>query len=302
MKKLLLPALALFSVSAANAWDYTGHMLVDQVAYENVSPRVRERVGKLVATIENKYNDHQPYNFVTAGAWMDDMRSMPNYPWGPLHYVDAAYTPSGMPFVDPPPPNVLTAVADALATLKNKESTEEKQSEALAMLLHMVGDMHQPLHCVDWNDKGGNGYFIYGIPFSDLGKKQIPNLHAFWDKSFRFDSQNDKIVELYRAPWPSDRPKSTDSGLVHDEALKIIAKYPKASLEPLKLGQPREWAMESHLIACIFAYPVRPHPTDAEVVTLTPDYVHQAHEIACERIAMGGYRLAALLEDLFGKE
>src|SRR4051794_23495299 len=71
MKKYLAAALSLFVLNPlANAWDYTGHMLVDQVAYANVSPQVRERVGALVATLENKYNVRQPYQFVTAGAWM----------------------------------------------------------------------------------------------------------------------------------------------------------------------------------------------------------------------------------------
>ena len=71
--------------------------------------------------------------------------------------------------------------------------------------------------------------------------------------------------------------------------------------EPSSGEDPREWARESHVIACLFAYPVRPHPTEAEVVTLTPDYVHSAHEIACERIAIAGYRLAELLDQLFNK-
>ena len=301
MKKIVFPTLLLFSLfSAAHAWDYTGHMLVDQIAYENVSPRVRERIAKLVPLLENKYNDHKPYNFITAGAWMDDMRSSPNYAWGPLHYVDAPYTPAATPFIEPPPPTVLSGIADAIGVLKNTEATEQEQSVAIAMLLHFVGDVHQPLHCIDWNDRGGNGYFIYGIPFSDIGKKSIPNLHSFWDKSFRFDVPKDHVVELYRAPWPTDRPTSSEEGLVHDQAAKIIAAFPKSAVGPLKAGDTREWAHESYTIACLFAYPVRPHPTDVEVVALPLDYVHQAHEIACERIALAGYRLADLLETLIG--
>ncbi len=288
-------------LAGARAWDYTGHMLVTQIAYENVSPKVRERVAKLTAMLENKYNDHKPYNFITAGAWMDDMRSQPNNPWGPLHYVDIPYTATGTPFVPPPAPNLLTAIAADTATLQNKAASEAQIADATGQLLHFVGDVHQPLHCVDWNDKGGNGYFIYGVTFTDIGKRSVPNLHTFWDKAFRFDADNGHIVELYHAPFTSDRPTSAASGIVHDEALKIIAKYPKSSVGLLKENEPVEWARESHLIACLFSYPVRPHPTDAEVVTLSPDYAHQAHEIACERIALAGYRLAAMLESFFGK-
>jgi hypothetical protein len=276
-------------------------MLVDQIAYQNVSPRVRERVVQMVSTLENKYNEHQPYNFVTAGAWMDDMRSMPNYPWGPLHYLDVPYTAAAIPFVTGDEPSVLTGIRDSVAVLKNAKASAEEQSRAVAMILHFVGDIHQPLHCVNWDDKGGNGYFIYGIPFSDLFKKSVPNLHAFWDKAFRFDVQDDKIVELYHGPLPAERPTSMDSGLLHDEAAKIMEKFPKSAVGELKPDETREWARESYTLACLFSYPVRPHPTDAEVVALTPAYVHQSHEVACERVALAGYRLAAMLENLFGQ-
>lgn len=293
--------LLLASAAAARAWDYTGHMLVDQIAYEQVSPRVREAVARLVAPLENSYNDHKPYHFVTAGAWLDDMRSQPNYPWGKLHYVDVPYTPSGSSFSEPPPPHLLSGMDEALAVLRAPDASGAKKSEALAMLMHFVGDVHQPMHCVDWEDRGGNQFFIAGVPFSDLGKKAVPNLHAFWDKAFRFDVENGSVIERYHAPWPNQRPESPESGLIHDEAAKISAQFPRAALPQLAAKTPRDWARESHLIACLFAYPAQPHPTNAEVVTLPPEYVHRAHEIACERVALAGCRLADLLEDLFGK-
>lgn len=302
MKIVFLSAAALFLLRPmAEAWDYTGHMLVDQVAYQNVSPKVRSRVGALVATLENKYNNQQPYNFITAGAWMDDMRSMPKYPWGRMHYVDVPFTPAAFPFAPAAPPNVLSAIGDSIAILKDRSAAPAKHAEALGMLMHLVGDVHQPLHCAEWGDRGGNGYFIYGIPFSDLLKKQVPNLHAYWDKAFRFDSVAGKVVELYHGPWPTERPGSGESGLIHDEAAKIAAKFPKTGLHAVAQNDPREWARESYTIACLFVYPPRPHPSDMEVVTLKDEYVHRSHEIACSRIALAGYRLAALLEERFGK-
>ena len=303
MKTRLFFSLFVFFLGAiaARAWDYTGHMLVDQIAYEQVSPKVREAVAHLVAPLENTYNDHKPYNFITAGAWLDDMRSQPNYAFGKLHYVDVAYTPSGSAWVEPPPPHLLSGIDDALAILRAAESTDAQKTQALAMLMHFAGDVHQPLHCVDWNDRGGNQYLIHGVTFSDVPKKYVPNLHTFWDKAFRFDAQEQNIVELYHAPWPNERPESPESGLIHDEAAKIIGQFPRASLPEMTAKNPCDWARESHTIACLFAYPVQPHPTNAEVVTLTPEYVHHAHEIACERVALAGYRLAGWLEELFGK-
>jgi hypothetical protein len=278
-------------------------MLVDQIACDRLRPEVQERVAKMVATLENKYNAHQPYNLVTAGCYMDDMRASPGYAYAPWHYVDSPYIANagGSKFIEPAPPHVLWAIDHAIATLKDAASTEPQKAEAVAMLFHFVGDVHQPLHCVDWNDKGGNGYLIDGIPFSDLSKNRPANLHAFWDKAFRFDVKDGEVVELYWGLWTSERPHAPDEGLIEEQAKKIEERFPESAVaELLKRKTPREWAVESFEIACKSAYPPGPHPIDAKVVTLTPEYVHAANEIACKRIALAGCRLANLLNELFG--
>ena len=287
------------------AWDAVGHMLVDQIAWNQLQPDTREKVTKLVVALDDTYNEHRPYNFITAGAWLDDARSAPNYPYSKWHYIDVPFTFAGAPFFEPQPPHALSAMSDCVAALKTLKSQALSPPVATAMLMHLVGDIHQPLHCVDWNnDRGGNAYLIYGIPFSDLSKKSVANLHAFWDRAFRFGVSSDgKIVELYQAPKIAERPDSADRGLIHDEAMKIMAQFPKESLpQLLSAKEPRDWAVESYVAACLFAYPARPHPDNTEVVTLNADYVQRAHDIARSRIALGGYRLAEMLEGLFGKQ
>jgi hypothetical protein len=282
-------------------WDQVGHMLVDQIAYDNVTPSVRTKVEKLVQQLDNTYNDGIPYNFITAGAWMDDMRGAPNYQMSKWHYIDIEYTSTGTPAVIPPPPNLLSAFDEAVATLRKPGSPQAKRAEALAIVMHLVGDVHQPMHCVDWeDDRGGNAYLIYGIPFSDLLKKYLPNLHAYWDKAFRFDVEGGKIVEVYFAPSIPERPRDGNKGLIKSEADRLALQFPKSALFQLE-GQPTvlDWARDTHTVACLFAYPIRPHPTENEVVTLTPDYVRHARAVANQRIALAGYRLASLLEALF---
>jgi hypothetical protein len=80
-----------------------------------------------------------------------------------------------------------------------------------------------------------------------------------------------------------------------------MAQSPRSSSPQLRSIRRRSWAMESHTIACLFAYPVRLHQANLEVVTLSNDYIHHAHEIAYERIARAGYRRAPLLQQLFAK-
>ncbi len=285
----------------AHGWDPAGHMLIGEIAWQKSSPTVREKVEQAVASLDHQYNEGRAYNFVTAGCWMDDMRSGPKYPWSPLHYISIPYTPTGSAFVEPPPPHILSAMDESLAVLKNPETSAADRAQALAMLIHYVGDVHQPLHTTEWNDRGGNGYLIAGVPFSDLMKKQLSNLHTYWDKAFRFDGKDGAIVETFAAPETAARPAPSGEGVIHDEALKIMQEFPPESLPQFHERNPRIWARESHLIGCIFAYPARPHPGNAEVVKLDSDFVHKALPIARERVALAGYRLAELLEQLLAK-
>jgi len=290
--------------SAAHAWDATGHMLMAEIAWQNTRPAAREKVSALVANLDNRFNAHNSYNFVTAACWMDDIRAdRAVNVWSSWHFVDIPHTDAADPVVIPPEANVITAINQNFNTLRDPKSTEDQQRLAMAMLLHFVGDIHQPLHCTDWNDKGGNTYHIDGVPMSDLRPGEKPNLHGYWDRAFRFDEKDGKAVELYQGiKYPEQRPAAPDQGLIKQEADKIIAAYPRASLYQMeKPSTPLDWARESYVWSCAFVYPLHAHPDEREVVMLSPEYIGRAHALCTERIALAGYRLADLLNALYAK-
>jgi hypothetical protein len=299
LRASLLLAACLLAAHSAWAWDPTGHMLVGEIAWARAKPATREKVSALVAKLDARFTGGRAYNFTTAGCWMDDMRAMKNYPWGPLHYVTVAYTPTGTAFTEPPPPHILSAMDEKIALLRDRARAEAERVEAVGMLIHFVGDLHQPMHVTDWDDRGGNGYLIVGIPFSDLMKRQIANLHTFWDKAFRFDEREGKTVESFSAPLLEQRPEPGAEGIIREQAEQIMAEFPPESLPLARELDYRNWARESHTIGCLFAYPARPHPRDTGAATLDPGHVKKARTIAAERIALAGYRLAALLDSLF---
>ncbi len=299
---LYLQALAGLLLGApAMAWDAGGHMLTGEIAWQRLRPEVRAKVGALVAKLPNEYHAGQPYNFVTAPVWMDDMRSMPAYPWSKLHYVNLEYTATGSPVVIPPPPHILSTIGECVAALKAPATTGEKRVEALGMLTHLVGDLHQPLHATEWGgDRGGNGYLIMGVPFSDLLPKMVANLHTFWDKAYRFDTRAGKAVEAWRCPESKDRPKAPGQGIIAEQARELMLRFPAASLDQLaERGGPVAWARESHLIGCLAGYPQRPYPAADEPVALTPEFIVKAREIAGQRVTLAGYRLGNLLNEIF---
>ncbi len=304
MKRFLLAGSLACLPLAASAWDAAGHMLVGQIAWEHTRPAAREKVSALVATLENTYNEGQAYNFITASCWMDDMRSKKGYAWSKWHYVDMAFTPSGAPCTIPPEgPHIVWAIDENLKTLRAAASTPAQMAEALAMLMHFTGDLHQPLHATEWNDRGGNGYLIHGIPFTDLFPGSVPNLHSFWDKAFRYDGRDGANVQLWQSPQIADRPKAAGEGVIAAEAAKITTAFPVESLPQLaRPNTAANWACETHEIGCLAAYPLGPHPGNSAVIELQPEFVHRAGQIAQMRVALAGYRLAAVLNEVFAPE
>ena len=292
----IFPAVLL--AATAHAWDPAGHMLVDQIAWTQMKPAARTRAADIVRTLENTYNNSQPYNFVTAGAWMDDMRSKKGYAWSKWHYVNIDWTADGAAFALPEPPHVVWAIGESLKTLKAAETAPDKAAEALAMVLHFVGDVHQPMHATDRGDRGGNQVLIRGIPFSDLWPGTVANLHAFWDKAFRFDKVEEKIAEAWKCPATPDRPKNPDEGVIAEQAAKIVAKYPAAAMTAeAAQTDPVEWTRESHRLGCVSGYPTQFEASDHHVVELSAEFAAKSRAVAERQIALAGYRLARVLNE-----
>jgi hypothetical protein len=286
--------------SVAHAWDPAGHMLVGQVAWAKTTPAVREQVDKLLALLPNQYNGNHPYNFVTANCWMDDMRSAPGHAWGKWHYVDIPWTPDASGFVLPAGPNVITQLEEMKKRLGASEMTDAERAQAIAMLVHFVGDIHQPLHAsTRSNDKGGNTFLLAGVPFTDLWPGTHPNLHTLWDKAFRFEQKDGAIFEAWQSPTLEGRPAHPGEGIVAEQAKALLEQFPASTFKPEELaGDTVEWARESYILACQHGYPPGEPPGESAVAIPPPQFVHEAREIAERRIVQAGYRAAGLLNQL----
>lgn len=297
---------ALFSLvlaTSAHAWDLAGHMVVGEIAWRASGPDVREKVTALVSQLDTTFSGGQRYHFVTAQAWLDDMRGQGRgYPWGPLHYVDLPKTDDGSAFALPAGPHVVSAIEDALKMLRDPATPADQRALQLAILMHCVGDIHQPLHACTWNDLGGNRYLVGGVAFADLYKGGRGNLHAFWDEAYRVVAKDGKIVESFITPPITSRPEPGQAGVIGDAAQQIMAQFPRESLaKEIVLQSPEAWARESHVLGCTKGFPPGPHPTDHEVRPLAPAFGTASQKIAARRVALAGYRLAALLKALFSQ-
>ena len=277
------------------AWDDGGHLLIGEIAARHLRPEVLSKLEPLLALLDPRYNEGHPYNIVTAGTWMDDMRGMPGYPWATWHYIDFSSEPATTSTAgEPPPPHVLWAVEQAGKVLRMPEADARRRAEALGQLIHLIGDIHQPLHATDRTDHGGTGYLL--APFGSSGRSP-KTLHGFWDAAYRYASREGRIIELWPAPSRSNRPSAANiSGVIAEQATALLAKYPPPTTSQ-ELA-PRAWAMESYSLARRHGWPPGPRPAEYEAGRLTPDFVAAAHEIAARRVVLAGCRLAEFLNGL----
>lgn len=295
---ILLTATPLF------AWDPIGHMIVNQIAYESLTPPARTKIDTAMEAFNAKEN--ADYEFVTAGCWMDDIRARTR-DYNAWHYVNLPFTREGLPLPEEDAgPNVIQGADTAIAVLsEGKEHAAVPAVDAAVILSHLVGDMHQPLHTTSRNaDAGGNRVILSNLkdPQSDLIFSRGGNLHFFWDSAYRRVHRDGKADVLFANKlYPRDKPLEGHKAaldLVRKEASEIMQEFPPSIMAVP--GNPTQWALESHEIGYSFAYGELPDTGEATPVALEEPYVTKARTIARERLALAGYRLAATLNEIFG--
>jgi hypothetical protein len=305
----------LFSSRPALAWDSLGHMLVTQIGWDRLTPEAKAGVVAALGRFnEEKKSDRgtpdEPYDFVTASCWMDDARGLPEkYDFGPWHYVNLPFTPDGLPApAAEAGPNVIWGINRCLELISGRaEDPAIDRDQALVMLLHLAGDIHQPLHTTNrGGDAGGNKVMVPNVELSKeeklYGKSRWSNLHAFWDSAYRRTFRSGLATLLYEAPlYDRERPAAGHAAareLIEREAAALVKKYPPpVDTAPADAAA---WAHESHAIGYETGYGKLPDSSPTGTFAkLDERYVNAAREAAEQRVALAGYRLGALINDLF---
>ena len=289
LRSALALALAGLPLPAA-AWWCDGHMLTAQVALDSgiMSAATVASVQAVTAEIV-RYYPASP-EFVSSACWADDLKSGGAYQEAEFHYIDIPVTSaSSPPPASPPAPNdmnVAWAITEAHSTVFGKKSTLLDKSRQLRFITHFVGDVHQPLHAASYfsaqfpaGDAGGNAWPVAGVAYTK-------ELHAVWDSG----------VGL----WVLDLPRplnASSSAWLQAFAGAVMGDYKASDPEIAKLiaeTDPAVWAQESNDLAASVAYTAPQAPTP-----LSAQYIAAGAELCRKQIAVGGYRLATLLEYIY---
>lgn len=300
----VVAALSLLPVTA-QAWHAAGHMMTAAVAWEQMTPAARKRVSELLK-LNKDYDDwvagvpdadKDKMAFVRASTWPDVIKGRKDEytddgeePTDPnaaantgysdklmhkyWHYIDLPFSPDGTKTVQPKNPNAETQIKAFRDTLTQAGASDDLKSYDVVWLIHLVGDVHQPLHGTQRftkahrkGDEGGNLIKINCRP--DCGN----NLHSFWDGLQDANEEPQASIDAART-------------------LK------KATGAAVGKTDPRTWINESFAIAKASVYR-KPIGTANKTFTITSAYKKAAAKIGKERIALGGARLAKLFNDAF---
>ena len=287
------------------AWDAGGHLVVAEIARRHLRPEVAARLAPLPPLLDARANEGRPYDFVSAAPWLDQIKAFPReYRWSARHFVNLECS-KPFPVTPPEGENAYTALREAMKTLRDAKAAPKARAQALAQVIHIVGDIHQPLHTASRHDRGGNGYLIvppFQLP-SRRGSTRPYNLHRFWDSAYRFTGRDGEIREILppsQASRPPKTPGDPDNAITRLASMLLRA-YPRESFpefDPAKPDAFWQWIGQSHALALEHGWPPGPPPKTYEVGRLRPEFVQASHETADRQLVLAGLRLAALLNTL----
>ena len=293
MKSPLIIASCIFAALAAQAFAYSddGHMYVAKIAYDRLPPAKQKKLDELMALIKN---GRAPYNSASAACWPDDVKHTPGFgPTADWHFIDMPL--NGGPL--PTKANILDGIKKNLADYRTAASAPStpanklKQARAIAFLIHLVGDIHQPLHCSEpGGSTGGNAIQV-------ANARPPGNLHHFWDGAYgvSFDRTSGKAI----VPGNGARPATAKATAFADRTRAIMVGHAPGPLWNSNGQDYRAWANQTFAIAKRDAYgPLAVHGPPYAPVMLSEAYVNKARDITDRRVTLAGYRLAKLLDSL----
>ena len=261
-----LAALVLLVASSneALAWGYSGHRIIAEIVEQFIDPDTVRKVRDLLA-IENVTT------LADVSTWADQIR-LQRPETAPWHYVNIPiHLGTGEPATydanrDCPNDNCVVAkIAHFEGALADQQIPELERLEALKYLVHFIGDVHQPLHASNNNDRGGNE-----VAVTFMGHQT--NLHAVWDGGI-----------IGPAIGGDER----------GYALQLVLNIKDAERKLWSSHDPVSWANEAHEIAVTGIYGKLPHAG-----AIPESYEVQALPIVNEQLAKAGLRLAVVLNEL----
>lgn len=236
-------------------WGKNGHRVVGQIAENHLTPKAASAVRALLG----------PDSLAEVSNWADEIRADPAWkradPW---HYVNIPDGQTYQAMEKNPAGDIIVALRRFEATLRNPGAPPAERVQALKFLVHMIGDLHQPLHAGKREDLGGNRVTVHWFRSAEA-----TNLHTVWD---------DLLIEHEKLSF-TEWVRFLD----HPSAAEI-----------------KDWQATDYLAWMEESYKLRDRAYDFKLgLPLSYDYVYRNMPVVKQRLLQGGIRLAGVLNGIF---
>lgn len=235
-------------------WGNTGHRAVGEIATQHLSKRIQRKIKQIL----------NGQSLAMVSTFADDIKSDRKYrEFYTWHYVNLNDDETYETSKKNPKGDLVTGIQKCKQVLMDKNSSKADKAFYLKMLVHLVGDLHQPMHVGRVTDKGGNDFKLKWFYKSS-------NLHRVWDSNM-IDSFNMTYTEL-----------ATNVDVLS-----------KAQVRELQKGSLVDWVNESKVLAQKIYRSAKPEEN------LRYRYMYDHFEMVRTQLQKGGIRLAKVLEDIF---
>jgi len=243
------------SILANEDWGKTGHRATGEIAEKHLSKKAKKEIEKLL----------NGYSLAFVSNYADEIKSDNKYnKYYAWHYVNFPFDSTYESHPKSEKGDLIVGINTCIKVLKDEGSSKEDKVFHLKMLVHFIGDLHQPMHIGMAEDRGGNDFKVEWF-------NKGTNLHAVWDS---------KMIDGY--------------GMSFTELAGSTKKLSKQQLESIQNGTVVDWMNDSRTI-CEEIY------TSAEIdENLRYRYSYDYMETVRFQLQKGGIRLASLLNDIFG--
>ncbi|WP_339832738.1 S1/P1 nuclease [uncultured Altibacter sp.] len=243
-----------FTSSAAD-WGRTGHRATGEIAQEYLTKKAKRAIEAL---LDGK-------SLALVSTYADEIKSDAAYKeYAPWHYVNFPFNSSYDTHPKSEKGDLYMAILKCVEILKDAKTTKDQKAFHLKLLVHFIGDLHQPLHVGIADDRGGNQFQVRWFG-------EGTNLHSVWDE---------KIIDSYE--------------MSYSELAENTKHLSKVEIKQIRSGTVMDWMNESRKL-CIQIYDTTTVGED-----LGYGYMYQYTTVVRQQLQKGGIRLSVLLNDIFG--
>ncbi|WP_019039547.1 S1/P1 nuclease [Psychroflexus tropicus] len=254
MKFILALLLLSQTLLASDDWGQNGHRTVGETAERFLKRSVKNKIDKIL----------NGQSIADASTYADEIKSDRSYDkYKPWHYANIPFDQSYAEADKNPEGDVVFGIEECIRQLKSNSLSKKEEGFYLKMLIHLVGDMHQPLHFGLKEDKGANDFKVKWF-------RQSTNMHSVWDT---------KMIESYN--------------MSYSELSDNLPEMSKSELKSIKSGTLLDWVEEVRDLT-------RDVYNSAEQdENLSYRYMYDWFDVAKIQMKKAGIRLAVILNDIY---